>query len=196
MPVRPEITNNFARIESPREARDATRSVRVSYSPPPFPSTAPLFLPFLHAPPAGGSRNPPLRGRILGTLFYENSTRTACSFQAAMLRLGGTFVSVDAASSSIKKGETLEVRCGASCRGRGERAARLFCRLGNQDCVHVKWFGMRRVGMLSPDMSAAGSLRAAVVGGAKPFLERERERKRERENRHAKETKLEKLREM
>ncbi|CAM9727111.1 unnamed protein product, partial [Hapterophycus canaliculatus] len=49
-----------------------------------------------------------LRGRVLGTLFYENSTRTACSFQVAMLRLGGTFVSVDAASSSIKKGETLE----------------------------------------------------------------------------------------
>eukprot|EP00752_Nemacystus_decipiens_P005445 g4935.t1 len=59
------------------------------------------------------SCKPPLRGRILGLLFYENSTRTACSFQAAMLRLGGTYVAVDAASSSIKKGETLEdtVRC-------------------------------------------------------------------------------------
>eukprot|EP00903_Cladosiphon_okamuranus_P022156 g20375.t1 len=54
------------------------------------------------------SCKPPLRGRILGLLFYENSTRTACSFQAAMLRLGGTYVAVDAASSSIKKGETLE----------------------------------------------------------------------------------------
>lgn len=51
---------------------------------------------------------PPLRGRLLGTLFYESSTRTACSFQAAMLRLGGTFLAVDAKSSSIKKGETLE----------------------------------------------------------------------------------------
>ncbi|CAN0149566.1 unnamed protein product [Ectocarpus sp. 12 AP-2014] len=54
------------------------------------------------------SRNPPLRGRVLGTLFYETSTRTACSFQAAVARLGGTFVSVDPASSSIKKGESLE----------------------------------------------------------------------------------------
>eukprot|EP00904_Undaria_pinnatifida_P000833 jgi/Undpi1/10750/HiC_scaffold_29.g13198.m1 len=54
------------------------------------------------------SCQPPLRGRILGTLFYESSTRTACSFQAAMLRLGGTFLAVNATSSSIKKGETLE----------------------------------------------------------------------------------------
>ncbi|CAM9365942.1 unnamed protein product [Pylaiella littoralis] len=54
------------------------------------------------------SCRPPLRGHVLGTLFYENSTRTSCSFQTAMLRLGGSFVSVDASSSSIKKGETLE----------------------------------------------------------------------------------------
>lgn len=29
------------------------------------------------------------QGRVLGALFCEPSTRTSCSFQAAMLRLGG-----------------------------------------------------------------------------------------------------------
>ncbi|CAM9577988.1 unnamed protein product [Chrysoparadoxa australica] len=49
-----------------------------------------------------------LRGRILGTLFFENSTRTCCSFQAAMARLGGVVMAVNESTSSVKKGETLE----------------------------------------------------------------------------------------
>ncbi|CAN0320603.1 unnamed protein product, partial [Discosporangium mesarthrocarpum] len=52
--------------------------------------------------------SPPLTGCVLGTLFYESSTRTACSFQSAVLRLGGTFMNVGASTSSIKKGESLE----------------------------------------------------------------------------------------
>jgi aspartate carbamoyltransferase catalytic subunit len=49
-----------------------------------------------------------LRHRVLSTMFYEPSTRTSCSFQAAMLRLGGTVLPVHEQSSSTKKGETLE----------------------------------------------------------------------------------------
>lgn len=49
-----------------------------------------------------------LKGKILGALFYEPSTRTSCSFQAAMQRLGGTVLSInDIAMSSVAKGETL-----------------------------------------------------------------------------------------
>lgn len=49
-----------------------------------------------------------LKGKILGSLFYEPSTRTSCSFQAAMQRLGGTVLTInDVAKSSIAKGETL-----------------------------------------------------------------------------------------
>ncbi len=47
-------------------------------------------------------------GKILATLFYEPSTRTRLSFEAAMLRLGGKtmgFASAD--SSSATKGETV-----------------------------------------------------------------------------------------
>ncbi|MFC2105595.1 aspartate carbamoyltransferase [Candidatus Bipolaricaulota bacterium] len=49
-----------------------------------------------------------MEGKILCTLFYEPSTRTRLSFEAAMLRLGGTVVSVaEAKSSSASKGESL-----------------------------------------------------------------------------------------
>ena len=49
-----------------------------------------------------------LKGRVMCTLFYEPSTRTSTSFEAAMLRLGGSVVSIDQTSSSIAKGESLE----------------------------------------------------------------------------------------
>jgi aspartate carbamoyltransferase len=54
------------------------------------------------------------KGCILAALFYEPSTRTSASFQAAMLRLGGQVLPLtDVSSSSVAKGETLEdsVRC-------------------------------------------------------------------------------------
>ncbi|CAI5756041.1 unnamed protein product [Candida verbasci] len=49
-----------------------------------------------------------LKGRVLATMFYEPSTRTSASFDAAMQRLGGRVVSIDSHSSSVKKGETLQ----------------------------------------------------------------------------------------
>lgn len=49
-----------------------------------------------------------LRGKIMASIFYEVSTRTSCSFAAAMQRLGGSVIHTDATSSSAKKGETLE----------------------------------------------------------------------------------------
>ena len=41
-------------------------------------------------------------------MFYEVSTRTMCSFHAAMQRLGGAVVSMTKESSSAMKGESLE----------------------------------------------------------------------------------------
>jgi len=58
---------------------------------------------------ASGERLRLLDGKILATLFYEPSTRTRLSFESAMLRLGGSVISVAEAktSSSAVKGETL-----------------------------------------------------------------------------------------
>lgn len=52
---------------------------------------------------------PVLQGRILATLFYEPSTRTRLSFEAAMQKLGGSVLSVENArdSSSAVKGESI-----------------------------------------------------------------------------------------
>ena len=48
------------------------------------------------------------RGKTLGYLFFEPSSRTRLSFESAMALLGGTSVGIaDATSSSIHKGETL-----------------------------------------------------------------------------------------
>lgn len=51
-----------------------------------------------------------LKGRILSTLFYEPSTRTRISFEAAMLKLGGSVISNPGMVqfSSVSKGETLK----------------------------------------------------------------------------------------
>ena len=49
-----------------------------------------------------------LKGRILATLFFEPSTRTRLSFEAAMHKLGGTTIGIaEVESASIKKGENL-----------------------------------------------------------------------------------------
>ena len=48
------------------------------------------------------------RGNILATLFFEPSTRTRLSFEAAMLRLGGSCLGfAEPGSSSVAKGECL-----------------------------------------------------------------------------------------
>ena len=48
------------------------------------------------------------RGNILATLFFEPSTRTRLSFEAAMLRLGGSCLGfAEPDSSSVAKGECL-----------------------------------------------------------------------------------------
>ncbi|SPQ23607.1 986d94d2-59df-4c8f-ac87-13177bf6dd50 [Thermothielavioides terrestris] len=49
-----------------------------------------------------------LKGRVLCTLFYEPSTRTSASFDAAMQRLGGRTIAVTTSTSSVQKGETLQ----------------------------------------------------------------------------------------
>lgn len=49
-----------------------------------------------------------LKGKILATLFFEPSTRTRLSFEAAMIKLGGSAIGfAEAEIASVKKGENL-----------------------------------------------------------------------------------------
>jgi aspartate carbamoyltransferase catalytic subunit len=50
---------------------------------------------------------PTLRGKVVATLFFEESTRTRLSFETAAKRLSADVLSLAVASSSVKKGESL-----------------------------------------------------------------------------------------
>ena len=48
-----------------------------------------------------------LKGKLVVTMFFENSTRTRCSFESAAKYLGAEVVSMSSAGSSVQKGENL-----------------------------------------------------------------------------------------
>ena len=49
-----------------------------------------------------------LEGKLIITLFFENSTRTRTSFEIAAKRLGATIVNLEIQTSSTQKGETIK----------------------------------------------------------------------------------------
>jgi aspartate carbamoyltransferase catalytic subunit len=86
------------------------------------------------------------RGRLLATLFFEPSTRTRLSFEAAMQRLGGSCLGfADPGSSSAAKGESLAdtVRMTASyadvivMRNPKEGAALVACRYSEVPVINA-----------------------------------------------------------
>ena len=54
-----------------------------------------------------------LKGKIIGNVFYEPSTRTRASFECAAYRLGAQVLNISTTGTSVKKGETLQdtMRC-------------------------------------------------------------------------------------
>ncbi len=55
-----------------------------------------------------GELRPRLEGRVMGSLFFEPSTRTQLSFDTAMKRLGGEVITMSGTKgTSVEKGETL-----------------------------------------------------------------------------------------
>ena len=58
--------------------------------------------------PVAAKSSDMLKGKILATLFFEPSTRTRLSFEAAMLKLGGSTIGfAEAEIASVRKGENL-----------------------------------------------------------------------------------------
>ncbi|MGA1689691.1 MAG: aspartate carbamoyltransferase, partial [Candidatus Nanopelagicaceae bacterium] len=51
---------------------------------------------------------PTLRGRTIVNLFFEDSTRTRISFEAAAKRLSADVINFSAKGSSLSKGESLK----------------------------------------------------------------------------------------
>ncbi len=55
-----------------------------------------------------GTKNSDIKGKTLSLMFYENSTRTRCSFEIAAQKLGMNIINFDAGHSSLSKGESLK----------------------------------------------------------------------------------------
>lgn len=53
------------------------------------------------------ARKESLAGRVVANMFFEDSTRTRCSFETAVHRLGGEVFNLTESGSSTRKGETL-----------------------------------------------------------------------------------------
>ena len=72
---------------------------------------------------------PTLRGRTVVNLFYEDSTRTRISFEAAAKRLSADVINFSAKGSSVAKGESLKDTAltlrGDGRRRRGDQAQRV-----------------------------------------------------------------------
>lgn len=55
-----------------------------------------------------GEKSSDVAGKTLALMFYENSTRTRCSFEIAAKKLGMNVINFDASHSSLLKGESLK----------------------------------------------------------------------------------------
>jgi hypothetical protein len=64
---------------------------------------------FRAMPTSGARKLPALQGRLVTTLFFEPSTRTRSSFELAARRLSADVVSFTPGSSSLSKGESLQL---------------------------------------------------------------------------------------
>jgi aspartate carbamoyltransferase catalytic subunit len=113
------------------------------------------------------------RGKLLASLFFEPSTRTRLSFEAAMLRLGGSSLGfAESGSSSASKGESLAdtIRMAASyadvivMRNPKEGAALLASRYSDVPVINAGDGGHHHPTQTLTDLLTIRRLRGAVQG--------------------------------
>jgi aspartate carbamoyltransferase catalytic subunit len=113
------------------------------------------------------------RGRLLATLFFEPSTRTRLSFEAAMMRLGGNCLGfAEPGSSSAAKGESLAdtVRMAASyadvivMRNPKEGAALLASRFSAVPVINAGDGGHHHPTQTLTDLLTIRRLRRSIAG--------------------------------
>jgi aspartate carbamoyltransferase catalytic subunit len=113
------------------------------------------------------------RGRLQATLFFEPSTRTRLSFEAAMLRLGGACLGfAEPGSSSVSKGECLAdtvrtVACYADLiimRNPKEGAALLASRYSDVPVINAGDGGHHHPTQTLTDLLTMRRLRGAING--------------------------------
>jgi aspartate carbamoyltransferase catalytic subunit len=113
------------------------------------------------------------RGKVLATLFFEPSTRTRLSFEAAMLRLGGSCLGfAESGSSSAAKGESLAdtvrtVACYADAivmRNPKEGAALLASRYSEVPVVNAGDGGHHHPTQTLTDLLTIKQLRGSLEG--------------------------------
>jgi aspartate carbamoyltransferase catalytic subunit len=113
------------------------------------------------------------RGKLLATLFFEPSTRTRLSFEAAMLRLGGSCLGfADPGSSSAAKGESLAdtVRMAAAyadavvMRSPKEGAALLASRYSQVPVINAGDGGHHHPTQTLTDLLTIRRLRGSIAG--------------------------------
>lgn len=113
------------------------------------------------------------KGKLLATLFYEPSTRTRFSFEAAMLRLGGQVIGFsEPGSSSVSKGESIgdtirTVGCYADIavmRHPKEGAPRLASKYSNIPVINAGDGGHQHPTQTLTDLLTIRSIKPSISG--------------------------------
>jgi len=87
---------------------------------------------------------PTLKGKVVASLFFEESTRTRLSFETAAKRLSADVLSLAVASSSVKKGESLRDTV-ETIEAMGIDAVVLRHRSAGAPAQVARWVGRARV---------------------------------------------------
>ncbi len=135
---------------------------------------------------------PTLRGKTIVNLFFEDSTRTRISFEAAAKRLSADVINFSAKGSSVSKGESLQdtaqtLQATGGCRGHPPRRLRRSAHPRIERLDHRRCRQRRRRDARAPDAGPAGRVHdpQAPVRRRQPWARPQRHPRHDRRRRAA-----------